>query len=953
MRCVKPQMPRAGTLVLFLAVLAVFYTGCASKSERARTAVSSAWTADGSLEASSQVQPASEITGIETSEDRESASVSITGDGLLTYTSVKQPSPPAVLLYFPKTALSNFEESHSPGGDTIDRIRVSELPGEPTTAKIEIALLGDRPYSVTREDLGVRISFQKAGTPWPPEAAAYPEDLDAAPEEDVEQPIADAIGAGAPEASWLQAVYATRFDDGVEVTIEADGAITDYDSFPVEDPARIVLDIPGLNSSHEEAQTVPVNTQWVKQIRHYGYPGRVRIVLDTEDAYLSSYRASPIETGLVVYIGEGSLAARPDRVEEQPAMVAEVIPEEIEAGAFEAAYEPGPEGSTLVEKIHFISEEAGQSTVMIGTTRPIEYELQKPTDTSLMLLMYNAHLPGYRYREDPLITTRFDSAVDRITPIRRKGTDTASRLLIELREAVPYFVEQQENFLMVHFEASGVPPRPMDEADMPPWKRSLARAHVTEAEVREVTEVPEVRQAPESAAPPPVSEGPPPAAKGPPAAQAVQEISLPAQKYTGSRIALDFFETDIRNVFRVLRKISGKNFAVDKDVTGKVTLSLGKPVPWDQVLDLVLRMNGLGKVYEGDIIRIARIETLRKHEADRQIELAEQAKAREQRSAVEPLVTEYIPVNYSKASELVAHLEKIATKERGSISVDERSNLIIITDVAEKVRRAKEIVQVLDEPTRQVIIQARIVEANTNFSRELGTQWGLQGGIANTDPRAGVGPQRGFETLGGTYGYVASVDFPGNINPASSGLLGFNFARITGTPLLLEASLEAMESRGDGKIISAPKILTLDNKKASIKQGLEYPYLERDDAGGATVRFKEIDLLLEVTPHVTDDDRVSMLVHITKNDLGSVIQNQQSFTTKEAETELLVDDGETIVIGGIIKTIENTSETGLPGLSSLPVFGWLFKTNKNEKVKEELLIFITPKIVKLEQRELL
>jgi type IV pilus assembly protein PilQ len=273
--------------------------------------------------------------------------------------------------------------------------------------------------------------------------------------------------------------------------------------------------------------------------------------------------------------------------------------------------------------------------------------------------------------------------------------------------------------------------------------------------------------------------------------------------------------------------------------------------------------------------------------------------------------------------------------------------------VAEKIKQAKAIVQALDTVTPQVIIEARIVEASTSFSREIGTEWGMQAGIQSTDANAGIGPQRGFDTLGGTYGYEAAVNFPGNMSNTSSGTLGFNFTRIAGTPLLLEARLRAMESRGEGRIISAPKILTLDNKKAIIKQGLEYPYLERDDSGGATTKFKDIDLLLEVTPHVTPDDRISMILHITKNDIGVKYGDQQSFTTKEAQTELLINDGETVVIGGIIKTTKNTGESGLPGFSKIPILGWLFKTKSNSSRKEELLIFITPRIVKLQQRELL
>ena len=287
-----------------------------------------------------------------------------------------------------------------------------------------------------------------------------------------------------------------------------------------------------------------------------------------------------------------------------------------------------------------------------------------------------------------------------------------------------------------------------------------------------------------------------------------------------------------------------------------------------------------------------------------------------------------------------------------------------MTDVAEKIEQAKEIVRKLDNVTPQVIIEARIVEARTDFSREIGSQWGLGGGVQSSglldvegltpdvtnslDSRVGVGPERGLNSIGGTYGYNMAMNLP----VANAGSIGFNFVRIAGTPLLLNAKLMAMESQGEGKLISAPKIVTLDNKKATIKQGLRYPYNKLDESGNTVTAFEDIDLVLEVTPHVTLDHRISMNINITKSDLGNIINNQQSFTTKEAQTELLVNDGDTVVIGGIIKTTKRDSETGIPGLSKIPIIGWLFKSKTKSDDKEELLIFITPRIVQLEQRNI-
>jgi type IV pilus assembly protein PilQ len=404
-------------------------------------------------------------------------------------------------------------------------------------------------------------------------------------------------------------------------------------------------------------------------------------------------------------------------------------------------------------------------------------------------------------------------------------------------------------------------------------------------------------------------------------------------KYTGEKIALNFFETDIKNVFRILMDISGKNFAIDKDVSGKVTLSFEKPVPWDQVLDLVLKMNRLGMVYEGDIVRIATLKALKAEEEERQEILTAEQKAKEQKKALSPLITEYIPINYANAkADVLPHI--VPTQGRGSITVDTRNNQVIITDIADKVKKAKEIIKKIDRVTPQVMIEARIVEATDSFSKEIGTSWAITG--TRTD-----------SGLGGTLGFDMSATNP----PTTSlGAIGITFSRLIGNTFqVVDARLAASESEGNVKIISAPKILTLDNKAAKIKQGLAYPYNKLDADGNTTTEFKDIALELEVTPHITPDDRVTMKIVIKNNEIGAVINNQISFTTKEAYTELLVDDGDTIVIGGIRKTRTDIGESGLPYLKKIPVLGWLFKTKSDEKTLEELLIFITPRVVQLAQ----
>lgn len=282
------------------------------------------------------------------------------------------------------------------------------------------------------------------------------------------------------------------------------------------------------------------------------------------------------------------------------------------------------------------------------------------------------------------------------------------------------------------------------------------------------------------------------------------------------------------------------------------------------------------------------------------------------------------------------HVTPILTKDRGKISVDQRNNQLIVTDTAAIISQVKEIVSRIDTVTPQVIIEAKVVEINSEFEMQVGIEWDMAWGPISVN--------------GNPLDINTSMNFPSE----ATSTVGFSFSKLLGTTgFALNATLNAMEANKEGRIITAPKIVTLDNKKARIKQGVEWPYLERDSSGNATVKFKNIDLLLEVTPTVTPDDRILMKIFITKNDIAVVTQGVPSLNTNEAQTELLVNDGDTIVIGGIIKRNEQHSVTGWPGLKDVPLLGWLFKTQGTSDKANELLIFITPRIVQLEQRRIL
>ncbi|MFH2067699.1 MAG: type IV pilus secretin PilQ [Pseudomonadota bacterium] len=1016
------------------------------------------------------------ITDIVIEDGKDPVTISIKGNQLLTYTAVKQPLPLGLVLYFPETSLGIAKREYQAESDIVASIKAVELI-ENGPSKVTISLKTDSEPIINRNGNGLTISFslnQQEQTKEmgqsdsedqqrPIQNAEFVEEgsvsseaaeSSANIEESVVAPVAEEVSAistpiaetaivtgETPEAPLPQAtvdvddginnfreISAVNADDGVSVLIRSDHMINDYKAFALADPPRIVLDLNNVKSDFKKQQTVAVDSKWVKKIRHFAYPGRLRVVLDTDKAYLSSYTVEPSENGLIVMIADSiepekvspkmeTAGPGPEKIPAEPIIVEEEKAQEqvaVESTVIEkpeniSVVEPVVSGSypsaspvieadpiqpaesisvktALVNRIDFLSGDEGKSSIIIGTTRPVKYNLDKNEGVKLSLDLFDTKILSYRQR--PLITTRFESAVNRIIPIQTAGMKNNSKILIELRESVPFTIENKENEIEIQFEASTIPPQSLEKAGLPPWEKVMEEAAL-EAETmiakaehstppgpaaiapseieslseedmavrdRQAVDNEESLEAPVIATVEPMPAPIEIVSEKMPVGMAdaedlkvdekilpelAEEDAEPAEekkkkvahrRYTGEKIALDFYQTDIKNVLRILRDVSGKNFAIDKDVTGSVTLTLVKPIPWDQVLDLILKMNQLGQISEGDIVRIVTISTLRKEEKIRSDELKAAQSIQEQQKALEPLVTEYIPINYADANaDIKPRLDQIKTNKRGQIGVDARNNQIIMTDTMEKIAQAKEIIRSIDKVTPQVVIEARIVEVSENFSRDIGTQWGLTDGpvINGSD----------------SHTYTLAMNHP---PAANSGSIGYQFSRLAGTNFSLNAELQAVEAAGEGKIISTPKIVTLDNKEATIAQGIEYPYLERDSSGLSTTKFKDIDLELKVKPHVTPDNRINLNINITKNDIDSITGGVPSLSTNEAKTELLVNDGDTIVIGGILKTNIAQGERRFPMLADIPVLGWLFKSRNNSTQKNELLIFITPKIVHLE-----
>ncbi|UCD83268.1 MAG: type IV pilus secretin PilQ [Deltaproteobacteria bacterium] len=460
--------------------------------------------------------------------------------------------------------------------------------------------------------------------------------------------------------------------------------------------------------------------------------------------------------------------------------------------------------------------------------------------------------------------------------------------------------------------------------------------------------------------PPVITEIPPvvPVEKAPPSPMAAPELAPPPgapvevppealglkRVYTGRKLSLEFRDGDIHDVLRIIAEVSNKNVIAGDDVKGKVTLRMIN-VPWDQALDIILQANALGKVSVGNIVRIAPAEKLRKEEEERLAALRAKEK-------LEDLVTKIVPVSYAKAKELETQIKPLLT-ERGSVLVDQRTNSLIIKDVIKNVRDAMELVKSLDLVTPQVVIEARIVEATSDFVRELGVQWGgrFAADAVHGNPTGLYFPNTIGATGGNTggAGEPETPNFAVNLPAAEAGSAGgavsFLFGSLNDTALL-DLRLSAMERRGEGKLISSPRVATIDNREATIKQGMSVPYATVSQAGTQTA-WIDATLSLIVTPHITANRSVIMKIKAEKNapDFTRISAGMPSISKKEATTEVLVRDGETTVIGGIFTIEKSEARAGVPFFSKIPLIGWLFRYKKTVDSRTELLVFITPRVV--------
>lgn len=413
-------------------------------------------------------------------------------------------------------------------------------------------------------------------------------------------------------------------------------------------------------------------------------------------------------------------------------------------------------------------------------------------------------------------------------------------------------------------------------------------------------------------------------------------------RFPGKRISLDFQDAEISSVLRLIADVSGLNMVVGDNVKAKVTLKLLN-VPWDQALDLILKLNNLGQIREGNILWIDTLSNITKLRDDA-------AKAKDASLKAEDLVTRIIYMNYADAGKSV-DVAKSNLSSRGEIKTDTRTNALVVRDIADNLAKVEKIVRDLDQRTPQVQIEARIVTANKNFARGLGIQWGISG-INGSPQLAGEHTQGPLTVNLGANGgaFAQASDFLVNL-PASQGSIstfGFLVGKFLGTSGMLDMRLQAGESLSLSKTISAPKVITLDNKPAKIETGQQIPFQTLSLQGTQTT-FIDATLSLNVTPHVIPHaNTIRLEIKMTKNSAGSPAATGQppTINKNEATTEVILNDGETTVIGGIFTEDRSDATGGIPWFNRIPFLGWLFKNENVFNNQTELLVFVSPTIMK-------
>ena len=692
--------------------------------------------------------------------------------------------------------------------------------------------------------------------------------------------------AGADEGNQLKDIQVQSLPGNrVELTLLMTDTAPEPLAFTIENPARIALDLPGTALGMQSRRR-DVNLGAVDTVLAAEANGRTRVVLNLDTMVAYDTRRSG--NSLIVTVGGGD-AFDADTTQFSAATAS--------APARAAA----PAGPRSITSVDFRRNNDGGGRVVISLTDPSTPVDIRQEGGRVVAIFKDTSLPSALLRR--LDVMDFATPVTTVDTIR---TNNDTRLVISADGKYEQLAYQSDNEFTI--------------------------------EVNPVTETQE--------------EG--------------STLFSETKEYEGQRLTLNFQDIETRAVLQLLAETSGRNIVVSDTVQGNVTLRL-RNVPWDQALDIVMTTKGLDMRQNGNVIIVAPAEEIAAREtAD--------LEAKQAISELEPLYSEFIQVNYAKASDLEELIASTSgsdsgsmLSERGSISVDDRTNTLLLRDTAERLQSVRRMVRTLDIPIKQVLIEARIVVVNDDVSRDLGIRLGvtgvdssgtdslttISGNGLGTDTIIGSALENAADPSNGTFFPVAlpALNNRYNVNvPIANPAGTFGLAVLDGD-YLVDLELSALQSEGRGEIVSTPRVITANQKEARIEQGVEIPFQQAASSGATTIQFKKAVLSLVVTPQITPDNNIIMDLRVNKDSVGDIISTGglggtvPSIDTRQVETQVLVADGQTVVLGGIYETERREVVNKVPFLGDIPYAGVLFRSTETQNDKAELLIFVTPRIL--------
>ena len=719
-------------------------------------------------------------------------------------------------------------------------------------------------------------------------------------------------GKGAPRTGVTAITGIKVTDDTLE--IKGDRAFI-YTIYKPSDPYRVLVEIPDADigafrdvikpKSSMITEVTPSQSDVPKPV------AKIEILLQSPSGVDSQYS----NNSLILRAKKDSPDTRPAPAQAEPAIkIAEVKPEPNPAPATKQEMAQAPEEKTALPKATEITDitfdsSAGVVRVVIkgnGAMSPSVFTLKNRIVVDIPDVSLKASVPS--------------SVMSPVKGLRAGKHKDRTRLVVDLNGTRDFDVLSVKDTIIIALKTPETAVAAAKKEAAPAAERARPEPRTAPVMAREMTE------------------------ERKPAEERLETKDLEAtteekcQSFLNGKekVYLDFQDAEIVPILRLLADIAGCNLALHPDIKGKYSVKF-RGVPWNQAFDTILNTFNLGKVVEGTVIRVAPLTALQK-------EIEEKAKARAAETSAEPLETRFFSINYADVAVVEKAIKdsKVLTP-RGSISVDKRTSSMVIKDGASVFPMVESLLASLDKPTAQVMIEGRIVEINTNDERDLGIQWGIKMTAANT--LSSLGGLSGLSS-GPFTGNKFMVDVPANVSGRGSGI---NFGILSPDRTFgLDLQLSALEKVGNTKVISNPKILTVDNGKAKILQGKSIPVRKLTTEGTISTEFKDVNIELNVSPHITPDKSVGLEIEIKKEELDFAfvsIEGTPSTDKKEAKTSVIIRDGETIVIGGMYKVNEQDSKQGVPGLMKIPILGWLFKQQANTVTATELLIFITPRIV--------